>query len=60
MEFPCKTFHQMGLRACWWGYHMLIELFEGKMGKAEVGHINFGKAIEKLSTWSLWWQRDRF
>ena len=30
------------------------------MGKAVVRYINIGEAIEKLSTWGIWWGSGRF
>ena len=43
------------LRAGCWGYHMLIALAEERLGKAEVGYIDFGETIKKSGAWRLWW-----
>ena len=52
------------LRAGWWDYHILIVLFGGGIGKADIGYKDFADAIEKCIIWRFWWRGggrgDRF
>ena len=42
-----KRSGQHSLRAGWRGYHMLVVLGGGRMGKVKKGYIDFAEAIKK-------------